>query len=268
MSVEPLPVTHRSESVYPAALTITALDGIPMIQRGDDLPSIILNALAHNGLTLQAQDVLVISSKILSKSEGRSVDLKTVTPREEAFRLAELTDKDPRIVELVLQESQSVSRAARGVLITRHRLGFVSANAGIDQSNVGLGEDTVLLLPLEPDATADVIRGRLQAMTGVRMGIIISDSHGRPFRMGNAGAAIGLAGIPALLDLRGQEDLFGRVLRASVMAYADLIASAAHLVCGEANEGRPVVLVRGLQFDEVTDRADALNRPPEFDLYR
>lgn len=268
MTAETLPFSSEGVSVYPTTLTITALDGIPMIQRGDDLASIILNALNQDGLALHDQDVLVISSKILSKSEGRSVDLKTVTPREEAHRLAELTDKDPRIVELVLQESHSVSRAARGVLVTRHRLGFVSANAGIDQSNVGLGEDFVLLLPLDPDATAEAIRGRLEAASSVRIGIIISDSHGRPFRMGNAGAAIGLAGIPALLDLRGQEDLFGRVLRASVMAYADLIASAAHLVCGEANEGRPVVLVRGLQFDEATDGAGMLNRPPEFDLYR
>lgn len=268
MTITSQPSSQNSTSPYPASLTITALDGIPMIQRGDDLPSIILNALTYNDLTLRDQDVLVISSKILSKSEGRSVDLTTVAPREEAYRLAETTDKDPRIVELVLQESQGVSRAARGVLITRHRLGFVSANAGIDQSNVGLGDETVLLLPLDPDTTAAAIRHHLETAFGVRIGIVISDSHGRPFRMGNAGAAIGLSGLPALLDLRGQEDLFGRVLRASVMAYADLIASAAHLVCGEANEGRPVVLVRGLQFDETTEGADVLNRPPEFDLYR
>lgn len=256
------------ESVYPTSYSVTALSGIPLIKQGDDLAAIILKALADNGLTLQAEDVLVVASKIISKSEGRSVDLKTVIPGDEAVRLAEMAEKDPRIVELVLQESQSVSRVSKNVLVTRHRLGFVSANSGIDQSNVGLGEDHVLLLPLDPDATAAAICARVLAETGVQIGVIISDSHGRPFRMGNVGAAIGVAGLPALLDLRGQEDLFGRVLRASVMGYADLVASAAHLVCGEGDEGRPVTLVRGLRLTLPHGNAADLNRPPEQDLYR
>jgi coenzyme F420-0:L-glutamate ligase / coenzyme F420-1:gamma-L-glutamate ligase len=254
----------------PESLNLLPISGIPLIQPGDDLSVIILKALDEVGIALQAGDVLVVSSKIVSKAENRFVDLSTVSPGEEALRLAGLTFKDPRIVELVLRESQAVSRAARNVLVTRHRLGFVSANAGIDQSNVGRGQDTVLLLPLDPDASAAALRASIREQTGVDIGVVISDSHGRPFRLGNVGAAIGVAGLPALRDLRGQSDLFGRTLAISVMGYADLIASAAHLVCGEGDEGIPVVLLRGLSYDEheTNGRAEQLNRPPEQDLYR
>lgn len=255
-------------SVYPTSLQLTTLPGIPLIQPGDDLAKIILRALDTAALTLQTADVLVIASKIVSKAEGRLVDLRTVQPSAEALALAQQADKDPRIVELVLRESVAISRVSRHVLVMRHRLGFVSANAGIDQSNVGPDGNYVLLLPLDPDASAQALRARLRAAAGVDVGVIISDSHGRPFRMGNIGAAIGVAGLPALLDLRGQTDLFGRVLRASVIGYADLIASAAHLVCGEGGEGRPVTLVRGLHFVHTDGRADELNRPPDQDLYR
>lgn len=245
-----------------------ALTGIPLIQHGDDLSGIILAALAHTGFTLQSGDALVVSSKIISKAEGRLVDLKTVQPGQKAMTVAEETRKDPRIVELVLRESLVISRQAPGVLVTQHRLGFVSANAGIDQSNVGPDSDYVLLLPQDPDASAQALRHTLLNATGAEVGIIISDSHGRPFRMGNVGAAIGVAGMPALVDLRGQPDLFGRELKISIQGYADLVASAAHLVCGEGNEGRPVVLVRGLHFAHTDGRASDLVRPPEQDLYR
>jgi len=228
----------------------------------------ILAALERAKLTLQTGDVLVISSKIVSKAEGRRVDLRTVEPGAEARRLADITRKDPRIVELVLRESVQVSRAVPGILVTQHRLGFVSANAGIDQSNVGESRHDVLLLPLEPDLSAARIRQALETTSGAQVGIVLSDSHGRPFRMGNIGVAIGVAGLPALVDLRGQFDLFGRELRVSTQGYADLVASAAHLLCGEGDEGRPVVHLRGLSFASQDGQASDLNRPPEQDLYR
>ncbi|MEO8394519.1 MAG: coenzyme F420-0:L-glutamate ligase, partial [Chloroflexota bacterium] len=178
------------------------------------------------------------------------------------------TLKDPRIVELILRESSAISRQAPGVLITRNRLGFVSASSGIDQSNVNGGEEMVLLLPLDPDGSAQAIRVAVREATGAQIGVILSDSHGRPFRLGNMGVAIGVAGMPALLDLRGRTDLFGRVLKMSIQAYADEVASAANLLSGEAAEGRPVVLVRGLNFPPQEGRASDYNRPLETDLYR
>jgi coenzyme F420-0:L-glutamate ligase/coenzyme F420-1:gamma-L-glutamate ligase len=250
------------------SFTVTALPGIPLIQPGDDLVNIILAALKRAQLELQDGDTLVVTSKIVSKAEGRMVDLNTVTPSVEALDLANKTLKDPRIVELVLRESVEISRRAPGVLITRHRLGFVSANSGIDQSNVAEDDEKVLLLPQNPDASAKMICDCLYEITGRSVGIVISDSHGRPFRMGNVGVAIGVAGMPALIDLRGQPDLFGCELRVSTQGYADLLASAAHLVCGEGDEGLPVVFVRGLAYSSNGGQASDLNRPSEHDLYR
>lgn len=251
-----------------ASLQLWALPGIPLVQMGDDLAALIFDALQRAELALQDGDALVVTSKIVSKAEGRITDLTTVEPSDEALRLAEVTRKDPRMVELVLRESAAVSRAAPNVLVTQHRLGFVSANAGIDQSNVDGGETHALLLPIDPDATAHAIRARLKELTGATVGVIISDSHGRPFRVGNIGVAIGVAGMPAAVDLRGEQDLFGRVLRISVQGYADMVASAAALLSGEGAEGRPVVLVRGLRFVHDHGRAADLNRAPENDLYR
>ena len=249
------------------SLHITAIPGLPIIQPGDDLPVLIAGALTAADLTLQDADVLVVTSKIVSKAEGRRVDLRTITPGDEALRLAEITRKDARVVELVLRESVEVSRARPGVLIVRHRLGFVSANAGIDQSNVAGDDDTVLLLPSDPDASAAALRERLSRLTGAHIGIVISDSHGRAWRVGNLGVAIGVSGLPAVRDLRGQPDLFGRRLQISIQGYADMIASAAGLLSGEANEGLPVVLVRGLTAQGDGHAAD-INRAIEFDLYR
>lgn len=251
-----------------SSISITALPGIPLIESGDNLPQIILDALSRAGLALVNGDVLVVTSKIVSKAEGRLFDLNAVVPRDEANHLAQETRKDPRIVELVLRESRMISRKAPGVLVTQHRLGFISANAGIDQSNVNGSENMVLLLPVDPDDSAESIRRNLRELTGADVGIVISDSHGRPFRMGNVGAAIGVAGMPALLDLRGKPDLFGRELKISIQGYADLVASAANLLTGEADEGRPVVLVRGLQFPAAEGHARELVRPPEQDLYK
>jgi coenzyme F420-0:L-glutamate ligase / coenzyme F420-1:gamma-L-glutamate ligase len=250
------------------ALTIFALPGIPLIQEGDDLVAVILASLERAGVSLQNGDALVISSKIVSKSEGRFVDLETVIPTEEAEQLAEETRKDPRIVEMALRESVRVSRKSMGVLVTQHNLGFVSAMSGIDQSNVGLGDDVILLLPEDPDKSAAQLRQRLKEQTGADVAVVISDTHGRPFRMGNVGVAIGVSGMPALLDLRGQQDLFGRTLRITQSGYGDMVASAAHLLCGEGAEGLPIIFMRGLNFEKIEGRANDLNRPPEMDLYR
>lgn len=248
-------------------LTLHSLPDVPLIHEGDDIAAIVLRALHRAEITLSDGDVLVVASKVFSKSEGRFVCLDDVTPGDEARRLAEVTRKDPRIVELALRESVSVSRSAPNVLITRHRLGFVSANAGIDQSNVGR-QNTVLLLPIDPDASAERLRAALKEATGASVGIVISDTHGRPFRLGNVGVAIGVAGLPALVDLRGTVDLFGRVMQASIMGYADLVASAAHLLSGEGAEGTPITWMRGLVFTPVEGHASDLVRPMGEDLYR
>lgn len=247
---------------------MTALPGIPEIRPGDDLVTIILNAADQAGLMLQTGDVLVITSKIISKAEGCLVQLSSVTPGAEALKLAEETRKDPRMVELILRESTAISRKAPHVLVVQHRLGFVSANAGIDQSNIADGDEWALLLPPDPDASARALRMGLYQHTGVEVGIVISDSHGRPFRLGTVGVAVGVAGLPALLDLRGQRDLHGRTLQITMQGYSDMIASAATLLSGEGGEGRPVVLLRGLMYPPQDGRASDLYRPADQDLYR
>ena len=250
------------------ALHLLALPGIPLVAAGADLVALIMAALARAGLELSDGDVLAISSKIIARAEGRNVMLSSVQPGAEALERAAVTGKDARMVELVLRESRSISRQASEVLISEHRLGFISANAGIDHSNVGGDEDEVLLLPLDPDASAADLRDRLGAACGVAPGVVIMDSHGRPFRLGTVGVAIGVAGLPALLDLRGRADLFGRELRVSMQGYADMIASAAQLTGGEGAEGRPVILLRGLQYPPQNGSASDLLRPPDRDLYR
>lgn len=246
----------------------SALPGVPMVQAGDDLPQLILDALERADLALQSADVIVIASKIISKSEGRLVSLNDVIPGEEAVKVAEEVDKDPRIVELVLSESTGISRSRKGVLVTEHRLGFVSANSGLDASNVDGTNEQVLLLPVNPDKSAGDIRSKLKQKTGADVAIIITDTHGRPFRLGNVGVAIGVAGMQALWDRRGETDLFGREMVATILGYGDLVASAAHLLMGEGAEGLPLVLIRGLKFPEGEGQAKDLNRPPEMDMYR
>ncbi len=252
-------------------LNLIALPNIPLIQPGDDLAGVILAAFTRADLTLATGDILVVSSKIVSKSQNRFVDLREITPSPEAVMLGEKTLKDPRIVEVALRESIGVSRAAPNVLIVRHKLGFTSANAGIDQSNTGsLGHDLILLLPENPDAAAEQLAHSLEQQTGVCPGVVISDTHGRPFRMGNVNVAIGISGIPSLLDQRGYHDLFGRELKATVTAFADQLAGAAGLLTGETDEGQPVILVRGLKWPDYAalGHASDMNRPPEQDLYR
>ena len=249
-------------------LVACAIPDIPLIKAGDDIADIIASRAESAGLQLQAGDALVVASKIVAKAEGRSVLLASVCPSPEAVALAAETGKDPRLVELILSESQRISRKRKGVLVTQHRLGFVSANAGIDQSNIEGGSEAALLLPLDPDSSADRIRSALRRLQGVDLAVVISDTHGRAFRVGNVGVAIGVSGLPAVQDLRGSRDLYGRVFEVTQVAYADLVASAAHLLCGEADEGLPAVLIRGLDLQSAHGRATDMIRAAEHDLYR
>jgi coenzyme F420-0:L-glutamate ligase/coenzyme F420-1:gamma-L-glutamate ligase len=250
-------------------LNLTAVAGIPAVWPGDDVAELLLAGLEAAGLRLVDGDVLVVAQKIVSKAEGRLVELETVVPGERALRVAEETDKDPRLVELILQESEEISRMGPGVLIVRHRLGFTSANAGIDRSNVAQsGErEAVLLLPLDPDGSAERLRKKIAVRSGARIGVVISDSHGRPFRLGTLGVAIGVAGIPALWDRRGEADLHGYTLQHTDVGIADELAAAAGLLMGQGAEGLPVVLVRGLDLPRVDGRASDLIRPKDKDLY-
>lgn len=254
------------------ALTLTPLAGIPLIKPGDQLAEILLACLLNNGLALQTGDVLVLAQKIISKAEGRLVNLADVHPGAKARRLAKKVEKDPRFVELVLAESLSVLRFRPGTLIVEHCLGFICANAGIDHSNVtgpgGEAGDWVLLLPENPDHSAAEIRDRIEEQTGLRIGILIIDSHGRAWRNGVVGAAIGISGLPGLVDMRGQEDLFGYRLRVTTIAAADELAAGASLVMGQAAEGTPAVHARGFPYPMREGRLQELIRPRELDLFR
>ena len=245
-----------------------ALPGIPEITRGASLHDLLTAALTHAGVSLQAGDVLVLAQKIVSKAEGRVVSLASVTPSERAQSLAREANKDPRIVELMLRESRKVLRVKPGVIVVEHKLGFVMANAGIDQSNVPGGEEAVLLLPEDPDASARKLRNELRDRSGVEIGVLIIDSVGRAWRNGVTGTVIGIAGIPALIDLRGKKDREGRTLRVTQVAAADELAAAASLVMGQADEGTPVVLARGYPYALRESSVKELLRPEAEDLFR
>jgi coenzyme F420-0:L-glutamate ligase/coenzyme F420-1:gamma-L-glutamate ligase len=254
-----------------ATLVLTALPGLPLVQAGDDLCALILPGLQAAGLTLQAGDVLAIAQKIVSKSEGRLVDLAQVKPSARAVELAAVTQKDARFVEVVLSESSEVLRARPNTLIVEHRLGFVCANAGVDRSNVGphgTDDGVVLLLPRDPDASCQALRERLRATTGADVAVLINDSHGRAWRTGTVGVALGVAGFPALLDLRGHPDLFDYALQVTQIGLADELAAAASLLMGQADEGRPVIHIRGVPYPFREGTARELIRPKEMDLFR
>jgi coenzyme F420-0:L-glutamate ligase / coenzyme F420-1:gamma-L-glutamate ligase len=252
------------------SLEIVPIRGLPMVKPGDDLAGLLASALEPNGITLRPGDVLVVAQKIVSKAEDRIVDLATVVPSPQAIDLAVEVHKDPRLVEVILSESVRVVRKRPGVLIVEHRLGFVMANAGVDQSNVAPpdGMQRALLLPADPDRSAAALRRGLAALTGTEVAVIINDSFGRAWRRGTAGVAIGAAGLPALIDLRGQPDLFGRTLEVSIIGFADEIAAAASLLMGQADEAQPAVLVRGLAWSAPSSAAASIVRPPEEDLFR
>jgi coenzyme F420-0:L-glutamate ligase / coenzyme F420-1:gamma-L-glutamate ligase len=255
-----------------AALTLTPLQHIPLIRHGDHLADIVATALHENQIELANNDILVFAQKIISKAEGRTVNLMTIRPSRQALALARKTEKDPRLVELILAESNTVLRTRSGTIVVEHRLGFVCANAGIDHSNVaGEGEEAeewVLLLPIDPDRSAEAIRAEIEARTGTRIGVLIIDSHGRAWRNGTVGVTIGIAGLPGLQDLRGTPDLFGFRLRITQVGVADELAAAASLAMGQAAEGTPVIHVRGFPYPLRDGSITELIRPKEQDLFR
>ena len=243
---------------------------MPAIRAGDDLARLLGDALEAAALWPQQGDVLVVTHKIVSKAEGRFVSLAEITPSPRARELAAATGKDPALVEVILSESREVLRCRPGLIITEHRLGMVIANAGVDQSNVPEGDEggRVLLLPQDPDASSAALRAALQERFGATLAVVVNDSVGRAWRNGVVGLALGAAGLPALLDLRGRRDLEGRALRVTQVGLADEIAAAAELLMGEADEGRPAVLVRGLDWHGPPAPAAALIRRREEDLFR
>jgi coenzyme F420-0:L-glutamate ligase / coenzyme F420-1:gamma-L-glutamate ligase len=253
-----------------ARIEVIGVPGLPLIKPGDDLVALIAAALEGGKLRPGAGDVLVVAQKIISKAEDRFVDLATVQPSERARAIGKEIGKDARLVEVILGESQRIVRQRPGLLIVEHRLGYVMANAGVDHSNVGPpdGRERVLLLPRDPDGSAQALRGRLSVRFRCDIAVIINDSFGRAWRRGTVGVALGAAGLPACVDLRGRPDLFGQILQTSMVGYADEVAAAASLVMGQAAEATPVVLVRGLASSEAPGTGQSLIRPTEEDLFR
>jgi len=253
----------------PQTLRLTALEGVPEIHPGDGLDAVLATALEQNRVLLADGDVVAVCQKIVSKAEDRFVALDTIVPSASAIELAQRCERDPRFVEVVLRQSTQVVRCVKDVLIVRHRLGFVVANAGVDQSNIEGAGSRVLLLPEDPDGSATRMRDAIAARLGVHVGVLITDSFGRPWRMGVCGTCIGCAGVVPLADARGRLDRFGRPLRVTQIAVADAIAAAAALAMGEADEGRPIVIVSGVAPELLGSgaRASQLIRPAEADLF-
>jgi len=256
----------------PKQLTLSAVTGIPLIQEGNDLAEIIYQAVTDCELTLENGDVLVLAQKIVSKSEGRLVNLTTVIPSTEAVELAAFLEKRPELVELILRESSEVLRTRPGTIIVQHKAGFVCANAGIDHSNVkgpwGEDIDWVLLLPEDSDRSAERIRRGLEEKTGKQLAVLIIDSHGRAWRNGVLGTAIGLSGMPGLIDMRGTEDMNGYKMRVTTIAAADELAAAASLLMGQTSEGTPVVHARGFPYALREGTVAELIRDKEKDMFR
>lgn len=253
-------------------LILSAVTGIPMIQDGDNLADIIYQAMLNSELDFEDGDVLVLAQKIVSKAEGRLVNLNTVTPSAKAIELAAYLEKRPELVELILQESSEVLRTRPGTIIVQHKAGFVCANAGIDHSNVkgpwGNDDDWVLLLPEDSDRSAERIRKNLEEKTGKQLAVLIIDSHGRAWRNGVLGTAIGLSGMPGLVDMRGTEDMNGYKMRVTTIGAADELAAAASLIMGQTSEGTPVVHARGFPYDLREGTVSELIRDKERDMFR
>lgn len=251
-------------------LTLTALPNIPLIQRGDDLTAIILRGLNDARIALQDDDVLVLAQKIVSKAEGRMVRLRDVTPSPRALALAQQANKDARLCEVIWWDTREILRVRAGLIIVETHHGWVCANAGVDRSNVAPHDENewVLRLPEDADRSARELRERLRAATARTIGVIINDSHGRAWRNGAVGVAIGVAGLPAVEDLRGRPDLFGYPLQVTTVGFADQIASAASLLQGQADEGRPIVHVRGVCLAHRDGAAREIARAKEHDLFR
>lgn len=252
-------------------IELFALEGLPIINEGDDLADMfIANARRHN-LNFFDRDIFIITQKIISKSEGRLVDLRSIVPTAEAQRISQITEKRPQLVQLILDESKELIRIRKGLIIVRHRLGFVCANAGIDHSNA-IAEDQdcnyVLLLPENPDKSACEIRKAIKRKTGKKIGVLVIDSHGRAWRNGTVGTTIGMSGVPGVVDLRGNTDLFGYTLRATQVAAADELAAAASLLMGQADESIPCVIARGFPYAMRESKTQELLRSPKYDLFK
>jgi len=256
--------------VTPKQLSLYAVPSIPLIKPGDDIANIIANSLVNANIKPKDDDIFVVAQKIVSKAQNRYVDLATVVPSQRAKLIAKKVDKDPRLVEVILSESVRVVRENRGILIVEHREGYIMANAGIDRSNVDLanGKELVLLLPRDSNATARELHSKFVEQFGRRLGVIVSDSFGRPWRRGTVGVALGVAGIPELNDLRGKKDLSGCPLKVTETAFADEVASAASLLMGQADEGKPVVLVSGLSTKNFSNSKGSMIRAAAEDLFR
>ena len=263
MTASDAPDTQTAE---PASIRIIPLRGTPEVQAGDDIAALTLESAAATGVALRDGDVLVVTQKVISKAEGLLVDLTTVEPSDIALRYAGQWGRDPRQVEVVLRESARIVRMDRGLIIAQTRHGYVCANAGVDASNVP-GDNTVCLLPRDPDASAERLRAELRSRVGVELAVIISDSFGRPWRLGIVNVALGVAGMAPLTDYRGQPDDFGRVMNASVMAVADEIASAAELATGKI-ERTPFVIVRGYPYQRAEGSGAQMLMDPATDLFR
>ena len=257
---------HRGRGTQ---VNLTAVRGIPLIEPGDNLPAMLIDALRDNGIALRDHDVIVVAQKIVSKAEGRYVTLGDVVPSARAHELSQAVGKDPRLVEVILSQSDEVVRYRTGVLVVAHRLGFVMANAGVDQSNVDhRGGERVLLLPAAPDASCAALKGRLDDAFDADVAVVINDSFGRAWRNGVVGVALGCAGMPALASHVGESDLFGRPLRVTEVALADEVAAAASMLMGQTDAGLPVVHIRGLSWAAAPRPAAALVRPKAMDMFR
>ncbi len=251
------------------AVKVIAVEKLPLIEKGDNIGKLIVEAAKNQGTPLEEKDVVVVTHVAVSKAEGNVVNLDQVTPSERALEIAKQTNKDPALVEVILQNTKNIVRIGQNSIITETRNGIISANAGVDRSNI-LGERNVAPLPKDPNASAQNIRAEIKRLTGVTVAVIVSDTHGRPFRMGEINVAIGVAGIKPIRDRRGEKDLFGYVLKIKMTAIADELASAAELVIGQASEGIPAAIIRGYTLYQVAENVSAteLTRPRERDLFR
>jgi coenzyme F420-0:L-glutamate ligase/coenzyme F420-1:gamma-L-glutamate ligase len=249
-------------------IDIIAVENLPLMKKGDKIAQLVVNAAEKQRTPLQDKDVVVITHKIVSKSEGSTVNLDDVTPSPRAKEIAQKTGKEPALVEVILGETKEIVRIGSNSLITETKNGIVCANAGVDKSNIE-GEKNIALLPRNPDATAQQIRQEIKTLTNRDVAVIISDTHGRPLRMGEINVAIGVAGIKPTRDRRGEKDMFGYVLRVKQTAVADELASAAELLIGQASEGIPVVIIRGYDYQPTENvSAKELIRPKEEDFFR
>ena len=256
----------KSKELRADTIRLFGIPGLPEIQAGDNLPKLIVDAARAARITFESGDILVVAQKVVSKAEGRTVLLSTVTPSADALSLVTTVQNDPRMIEVVLRESRRIVRKGPRALIVETHHGFVCANAGVDRSNVP-GEDAVTLLPKDPDSSARRLADALRKRTGKRLAVIISDTFGRPWRLGLTNVAIGAAGVPALLDLRGTKDRSGKSLHATILAVADELAAAAGLAMGKTS-GVPVVVIRGYRFQPAQQNAASIIRPAHEDLFR